>query len=258
MSIIQGSAMQGASRGFYPKTLEGSLRFNDDDSAYLTWTPDSAGNRKKFTISVWVKRGNISASSFYPYIFDGGTAYEHKLAFVNDQLSYGAWNGSDEFNLTTSQVFRDPSAWYHIVVAQDTAQATAADRVNIYINGEEVTSWSTGNYPTQNWEGRINNTNEHAIGRWASSTGRFFDGYMAEFFFIDGTQHDADAFGETKNGCWVPRNITASDFTMGTNGFHLTFEDDTEVEAFNTVLYRRNRETAFCHRNWVHSRFGLV
>ena len=237
MSIIQGSAKRASVRGFYPKEIEGSLRFNDDDSAYLSWTPDSAGNRKTFTISVWVKRGTISASSFYPYIFDGGTSYEHKLSFVNDYIAFGAWAGSQEFNLETNAVYRDPSAWYHIVVAQDTTQATASDRVKMYVNGEQVTSFRTSSYPSLNYEGRINNTNEHAIGRWQGGTSRYFDGYMAEFNFVDGTAYTADDFGELKNGVWVAKT---PDVTYGTNGFHLNFQDDTEVEAFNTVLYRGN------------------
>ena len=221
---------------FYDFPIEQSLRFNDDDVAYLSWTPDSAGNRRTFTISVWVKRGNIGASSFYPYIFDGGTSNEHKLAFVNDTLSFGAWAGTDEFNLTTTQLFRDTTAWYHIVVAQDTTQAIAANRVKMYVNGEQVTSFSTSDYPSLNYQGRINNTNEHAIGRWQGGTSRYFDGYMGEFNFVDGQQLGPDSFGEFKENVWVPKDPTG--LTYGTNGFRLSFEHDRIVEGFNTVLYK--------------------
>ena len=220
--------MYSSGGGFYGHEIDGSLRFNDNDSAYLTRSPASAGNRKIFTISVWVKRGNISASSFYPYIFDGGTSYEHKLSFVNDYIAFGAWAGSQEFNLETNAVYRDPSAWYHIVVAQDTTQATASDRVKMYVNGEQVTSFKTSVYPSQNYEGRINNTNEHAIGRWQGGTSRYFDGYMAEFNFIDGQALSPTSFGQTKSGVWIPKAYSGS---YGTNGFHLEFNGNANDSA---------------------------
>lgn len=237
MSIIQGSAMQGASRGFYPKELTGSLRFNDDDSAYLSWTPTSAGNRKTWTFSAWVKRGAITGGNqdlFAPNIADQTQIWI---------LSGGAirfYQQNTSVDLQTTPVFRDHSAWYHFVFEVDTTQATASNRIKIYVNGEQITAFDTANYPSQNTDMTWNTTNEHRIGGASLS---YLDGYLAEVFFIDGTAHDADDFGETKNGVWVPKNITATDFTMGTNGFHLTFEDDTEVEAFNTVLYRGQKPT---------------
>ena len=232
MSIIQGSAMQGASRGFYPKEIEGSLRFNDDDSAYLSWTPDSAGNRKTWTFSCWVKRGAVTGGNqdlFAPNIADQTQIWI---------LSGGAirfYQQNTSVDLQTTAVFRDHSAWYHFVFEVDTTQATASDRIKIYANGEQITAFDTANYPSQNADMTWNTTNEHRIGGASLS---YLDGYLAEVFFIDGTAHDADDFGETKNGVWVPKNITASNFTMGTNGFYLNFQDDAEVEAFNTTLYR--------------------
>ena len=85
----------------------------------------------------------------------------------------------------------------------------------------------------------------HYIGGYSGTASVFADFYLAEYFFIDGTQHDADAFGEFNNGIWVPKNVTASDFTMGNNGFYLNFEDDAQVEAFNTVLYEGNGNTTY-------------
>jgi hypothetical protein len=209
-------------------TISNSLIFNDDDSAYLSRTPASAGNRKIFTISVWVKRGKISASSFYPYIFDGGTSGEHKLSFVNNYIAFGAFLGSQQFNLETTAVFRDPSVWYHIVVSVDTTQATASDRVKIYVNGQQVTSFRTSSYPSLNYEGRINSTETHAIGRWQQQTSRYFDGYMGEFHFVDGTALNADYFGNfDANGIWIPKTVTG--LTYGTNGFHLDFSDGTST-----------------------------
>ena len=244
MAILQGNAKQGSTRGFYPKNITGSLRFNDDDGAYLSWTPASAGNRKTWTVSFWMKdSGKTSGDN---QIFYAGTSSSNVAAIYrggsNGTLNFYNYAGAVvQWNIATNQVFRDPSAWYHIVAAVDTTQATDSNRIKIYVNGEQVTSLGTATYPSQNTDGLFNYTNEHYIGSNRGTS--FFDGYLAEVFFIDGTAHDADAFGETKNGVWVPKNITATDFTMGTNGFHLTFQDDTEVEAFNTVLYRGNGAT---------------
>lgn len=238
MSIIQGSAMQGASRGFYPKEIEGSLRFNNDDGAYLSWTPDSAGDRTTFTFSCWVKRSTLSDDT--QAIFNAIDTNNSIKFISNDRIQFEFYDGSNNYYLQTVAKYRDPSAWYNIVAVWDTSNATQADRMRLYVNGGRVTDFNISNLPTLNFQHNINGANAHAIGRRADQTTNYLDGYLAEVFFIDGTAHDADDFGETKNGVWVPKNITASDFTMGTNGFHLTFEDDTEVEAFNTVLYRGN------------------
>ena len=119
----------------------------------------------------------------------------------------------------------------------DTTQATASNRVKVYVNGTQVSSFATASYPSQNLDGDFANAVSHLIGDNTNFNNKF-DGYLAEVFFIDGTAHTASDFGETKNGVWVPKNVTSTDFTMGTNGFYLTFEDDTAVESFNTVLYR--------------------
>jgi len=236
MSILNATAKRASVRGFYPKTIEGSLRFNDDDSAYLSWTPASAGNRRTWTWSGWVKR---NSDANYQEIFsaNNNSSSAFDLAFNGTVL--GAYLGVGP-NLVGSAVYRDFSAWYHIVCAVDTTQATSSNRIKLYVNGVQITAFSASNYPSLNFEYDVNNTTAHAIGRQGGGAQHYLNAYLAEVFFIDGTAHDADAFGETKNGVWVPKNITATDFTMGTNGFHLTFQDDTEVEAFNTVLYRGN------------------
>jgi len=242
MAIIQGHAMQSSSRGFYPKTLNGSLRFNDDDGAYLEWTPSSEGSRTTWTWSAWVKRCNIgSGQTLFSCHTGSSTAAAFQFMFDSgDNLNI---NGYTTTFRDTSAVYRDPSAWYHIVLAVDTTQSTASDRIKLYVNGEQVTSFATSNDFSASASTGINQASRHTIGAYDNGLGDDLDAYMAEVFFIDGTAHDADAFGETKNGVWVPKNVTSTDFTMGTNGFHLTFEDDAEVEAFNTVLYRGNGTT---------------
>ena len=230
MSIIQGNAKQGSTRGFYPKTIEGSLRFNDDDSTYLEWTPDSAGTSSTiWTFSWWQKSVGMNNSGTEVVFGAADGSNRHMIRFDG--------SGQLEFVQATTTVrvptakFRDPSAWYHFVVS------VSGTTVEIYVNGTEITDFTTSNSPSGSWY--IGNQYTHRIGRDPANAD-YQDGYLAEVFFIDGTAHNADAFGETKNGVWVPKNITATDFEMGTNGFHLTFQDDTAVEAFNTVLYRGN------------------
>jgi len=247
VAVLQGNAKQGSVRGFYPKTIEGSLRFNDDDSADLRWTPDSAGNRKTWTVSFWMKdSGKTSGDN---QIFYAGTSSSNVAAIYrggsNGTLNFYNYAGAVvQWNIATNQVFRDPSAWYHIVAAVDTTQATDSNRIKIYVNGEQVTSLATATYPSQNTDGLFNYTNEHYIGSNRGTS--FFDGYLAEVHFLNGIAATPDAFGETKNGVWVAKTYegdydSAAQVTAGNlNGFYLDFQDDTEVEAFNTVLYRGN------------------
>ena len=243
MSLIAaGGAHRGSVRGFYPKTIEGSLRFNDDDSAYLSWTPASAGNRKTWTWSGWVKRGNLPTTTRVPFFGAGsGTPFLY-VEFVasgsggatGNELRITQFNGSsDDFNVTTDALYRDPSAWYHIVFAVDTTQATASNRIKVYVNGSQITAFHSSSYPSQNFDTEVNTAEPHNLGK-ATGIVNYFDGYLAEVHFTDGTAYDADAFGELKNGVWVAKT---PDVTYGTNGFYLDFQDDTEVEAFNTVLY---------------------
>ena len=197
--------------------ISNSCRFNDDDSPKLAITPGSAGNRKIFTISFWVKRGNITDQM---NIF--GTASEGDALYFDsgDRLRFFQ-NGSASSYLGTNRLFRDPAAWYHIVLAVDTNQGTAANRVKLYINGSQYTWDASTTYPAEDYEGDFNNTaDEHMIGN--GHHGNYFDGYLADFYFIDGTQYAASTFGETNdNGVWVP--IKASP-TFGTNGFFMEFQ----------------------------------
>ena len=184
-------------------------------STYLTRTPSSAGNRKTWTYSAWIK----FSSSANSYLFGSTSNY---LRIEAQQLELYYFSGSNIFEVTTSQVFRDTSAWYHLVIAYDTTQATASNRVKYYINGEQVTSFATASYPNQNVEYNINNNTEQTIGLSGSNTP---DCIMTHIHFIDGTAYDADTFGETDatTGIWKPK--TAPSVTYGTNGFFLKGEN---------------------------------
>jgi len=197
--------------------IENSLRFNDDDSAKLGITFSSGGNRKTYTISFWVKRGHITAQQ---NIF--GTPSEGDTLYFDggDRLRFFQ-NGSASSYLGTNRLFRDPSAWYHIVVAVDTNQSTSTNRVKLYINGSQYTWDASTTYPAEDYEGDFNHTaDEHMIGN--GHHGNSFDGYISEFHFIDGTQYAASNFGETNdNGVWIPKAFTG---TFGSNGFLCEFK----------------------------------
>jgi len=201
--------------------VSNSLRFNDGDTAKLARTPSGAGNRKTWTWSGWVKRSTLGAIQGL-FVVDTGSA-ESALGFLaNDTLRFyqtGQTNG-----LVTDAVFRDPAAWYHIVLISDTTQSTESSRTKLYINGEQVTSFSAAEYLSQNADTEFNTTNPHEIGFYSNQTGGagHFDGYMAEVNFIDGTAKAHTDFGETNdNNVWVPIKYTG---TYGTNGYFLQFK----------------------------------
>ena len=220
--LIGGANSSAADTG-----LTNSLRFNDDDSAYLSITPGSAGNRRTYTISTWIKRSNISAAQG---IFSAEQTKDDTTALVfgtaDSLLFTDRPSDNRNINLLTNRLFRDPSAWYHLVIAVDTTQGTDTNRVKIYVNGVQETSFSTSSYPSQNYDTAYwNNTNEHRIGMFQDNSALHYDGYISEFYFIDGTQYAASDFGETDDdGIWVPKDAK-DDLTFGTNGFFLEFKE---------------------------------
>jgi hypothetical protein len=228
--VIAGSSGQGG--GFYDFPIEQSLRFNDNDSAYLSRTPASAGSLTTWTWSGWVKRGNL-----------GITATLFSTATTNDAIYFGSgasnlifytqnnyWGG-------TAASFRDTSAWYHIVCVWDTTNATAADRLIIYVNNERQ-SLDIGANPALNATSGFNNNVVQAVGRAQSTANGYFDGYLADVNFIDGQALDPTSFGEMKSGIWTP--VDTSGLTFGSNGFRLQFGDTTEASGFNALAYTGN------------------
>jgi hypothetical protein len=194
-------------------------------STYLSKT-FSAGNQKTWTWSFWTKIPNYDASN-NKAIFSGYNDANNllKIQFANtDQFqSYGLSGGTLVCRLLTNQKFRDYNGWYHIVYSLDTTQATSTDRQKLWVNGEEVTSFSTRTDPSQNADLQINNTIGHQIG--AANNADHYSNCMAHCHFIDGTRYDASYFGETDSttGIWKPK--TAPSVTYGTNGFFLKFEN---------------------------------
>ena len=196
-------------------------------STYLTRTPSSTGNRKTWTWSSWCK---FSQNTTIDTLLSVGADSSNRTKIIRNNVQNGDIRflysvGAVQYDLVTSALYRDVSGWYHIVVAVDTTQATSSDRVKIYINGEQITSFSTANYLPQNTDTDINTTNAHYIGRYSYSATNYMDGSMAHVHFIDGTQYQASDFGETDatTGIWKPK--TAPSVTYGTNGFFLKFEN---------------------------------
>jgi len=229
MSLIIPASQTLADTGF---SIDNSCRFNDNDTAYLARTPGSDGNRRTWTLSFWVKRGNLHATVVEAgyYLFCCG-ADDARIMFTEDSggdtfnVVHG---GSTTMSLLTTPQYRDTSAWYHFVVAMDTTQSVEANRCKIYINGVQELNLVTSNYPSQNDDLNWNKaSSEFGIGRSSQYTSRLFDGYLAEVHWVDGTALDQDSFGESGDyGEWKPIKYTGS---HGTYGFYLDFADSADL-----------------------------
>lgn len=227
MAIITGGNQSGSSS----YEVLNSARFDDLAPDYLHRTPSSAGTRTKYTISVWLKKSNVGEEAYVIAADNPDNNTEDALRFASsgtDQLQY-MFGGTTAGNLITNAVFRDISAWYHVVVAVDTTQSTASDRAKIYVNGSQVTSFATETYPTQNYTGDMTDAGLHRIAMDTTNTSHGFDGYMSEFVLIDGEQLTPSSFGETdtNSGIWKPKQI--SGLTFGTTGFYLEFQTASDL-----------------------------
>ena len=205
-----------------------ACRFNDDDSAYLARTP-SASNRDTWSFSTWVKLGNIPTND--NHIFSAGADGSNfaALRFISGgRLQYRQRDaGSTTDDLITTQVFRDPSTWYHVLLAVDTTDGTEANRIRIYTNGNEITVWDGANYLAQNVDTDINSATTHRIDAGAIATS-FLDGYLAETISVDGQALGPDDFGFVHpiTGQWVPKTYIGS---FETNGFRLDYANASDL-----------------------------
>jgi len=218
--------------GFYPVTINDSLRFEDGSSAYLNRTPASATNRTTWTWSAWVKRGNISQSSNMFIAYSGANDFEYIRFDSDDTIRYTFYvSGSQQNLLSTSGKFRDTSSWYHILVQRSGSSS------EIYVNGIQQ-ALNIGTRVSGN--GYFNSTNAHNIGRFTSGS-QYFDGYMTEINFIDGQSLAPTSFGEAKEGTWIPKSYSGS---YGTNGFHLEFNSNTNDTSGNGNNWTANNISA--------------
>jgi len=215
MSLIANGAGEQPT-GFYNGVARQSLRINDEAAEALTFTPSSASNLTTWTWSGWVKRGTLGTSRS---IFAAQADSEFSLFFNTDD-TLRVWTQGGNGSIYTTQLFRDVSAWYHIVLKS----STSSPFYNLYVNGSEITSFTydnRANYPANN-NAEVNTAVVHRIG--ADTMGGSLlrlGGYIAEVNFIDGTALTPTSFGETKNGVWIAKNT--SGLTFGTNGYRLQF-----------------------------------
>ena len=205
--------------------ISNSLRFNRGDNPKLEFTPSSVGNRRTFTFSFWIKRAaNFGNTQYIFYTDNNGSGSTDFLFYLtdNNEFSVGFLSGSQKY-LITNRVLRDPSAWYHIVVAVDTTQATASNRIKVYINGVQETSFETDQRSDLSQDTQLDFSRQavHRISGYNVNSSPL-DAYLTEFHAIDGTAKAQTDFGEfDDNGVWIPKKYTG---TYGTNGFYLEFQ----------------------------------
>ena len=211
--------------------VDNSLRFDDGSNDFLSFTQGTATSRKTFSISVWVKRANLSAQQqIFETWLDNNNRTDMQFTASDKILLQQTLSGSTSINIETSRLFRDVSAWYHILAVFDTTESTASDRVKLYINGVQETSFSPATYPSLNADLALGTSSyTNFLGKYSSSGGNYFDGYMAEYVFTDGTALSNTDVGEfdEDSGIWKP--IDVSGLTFGTNGFYLDFEDSSAL-----------------------------
>lgn len=207
MSIIQGNTKVSAAGYDIPQ----SIRFNRDDSAYLTKT-FSADGGDTWTLSVWIKRGQITTGNNQYWFSEAGGS---GIGFVASTDTLRLYNGSTIYNSTP--VFRDPSSWYHILFSNNSGTWVC------YVNGEAVSGF-TGTATL------FNRNNAWSIGQYQNGGGNYFDGYMAEINFIDGQALAPTSFGEynSDTGVWQAVKYAGS---YGTNGFYITGENSADLGA---------------------------
>jgi hypothetical protein len=248
--MFAASKTDSVSDGGYQ--ISRSLRFNSADSAYLDRTPATTTNRTTWTWSGWVKRASFGSSQV---LFGAGPDGSNYTIFyfsgtVTDNLEIFNYTGSVTTGYVyTAAVFRDPSAWYHVVLAIDTTQATSADRTKIYVNGvlQPITISTTFASSLNTW---VNTNNGHRIGS-TPTTGALNNGYITEINFIDGQALTPSSFGETnaQTGVWQPKPFVG---TYGTNGFYVNFSDNS-----NTTAATLGADYSGNGNNWTPNNFSV-
>ena len=242
--------------------LAKSLRFRASASAYLNRTVSTTGNRQTFTFSFWCKLGALGTTRFlYGASIDPNNEFSIRF-FTDNTLSVANYASAYNLQIATTQVFRDPSAWYHIVVAIDTTQATSTDRAKVYVNGSQITAFSLNTYPAQNYNTIVNysSTPDNRIASLATNLPNYYDGELAEFNFVDGyptgvtfgtwaTTNVSTIFGATgANSQWLPKAYTG---TYGTNGFYLPF---TNTASTSTLV----ADSSGNGNNWTPNNISLT
>ncbi len=259
MSLFNNEIRMGASSaGAYE--IERSLRFNAGDSTNLTYTPGSDGNLQKFTFSFWLKKAWATSNGVSNYLFSAytGSGTDRICLFDQGEFQMELQTGGE---WRSTRKLRDPTAWYHIVCAFDTTQASASNRAKVYINGEQITDWQSsfnGSALSQNqslagWNnsGQIHHIGSYASGSTASGSG-YMDGYVTEFNFIDDQQLAPTSFGEfsEETGAWTPIKYTG---TYNSNSYYLNFSDNS-----NTTSTTLGKDYSGNSNNWTLNNFSIT
>ncbi len=255
MPIILGA--NTASTGAYE--VANSCRFNDGSNQFFEKVMGTPTSTKIGTFSCWVKLGNITTEQTMlgAYV---DSANRHHIEFQADHNIeiFGKASGSTNMSLITNAYYRDVSAWQNIVVAYDTSQGTASNRVKLYVNGTQVTSFATETYPSQDTVLQFNTDGStHTVGR--NKGGNYADGYMCEVVFIDGQQLTPTSFGEFDSDTNIWKPIDVSSLTGGNVGFYLDFEDGSNLgnDVFGgtdfdeTNITSANQSTDTCTNNFA-------
>tara|TARA_B100000287_G_scaffold377612_1_gene379498 strand:+ start:2935 stop:5358 length:2424 start_codon:yes stop_codon:yes gene_type:complete len=251
--------------------VERSLRFNSADSANLSYTPSSDGNKQKFTFSLWHKKtygtdptGSKVLFSAYAGVGGAGNYGTDRITIMQSgsiQVEfYNQSNGSHQGEWRSAQYIKDVSGWYHIVVAIDSTQSTQANRMKLYINNKQITTWdvdsSSSFSQNASMYGWNNSGHIHHIGSYAyqeNSTGSsYLDGYISDFYFIDDQQLTPSSFAETNSdtGQWLPKKYVG---TYNAQSYHLTFSDNTGTTA--TTL---GKDSSGESNNWTPNNLSVA
>ena len=232
MAIFPSSAIPSGAEDF---TINQSLKFEASRSTFLNRTFVAPTNNKIWTLSCWVKKANNAVYTTLLRAWTDDSNFTQVILFQDGYDQFDFFQrvaGSQVTQLTSTAVYRDPSAWYHVVMSYDSTPGTpSTSSIAAYINGEKITTFDVEAYPAQNNETHINNNQAHVIMKHEETGGSgdvYLSNYLAEYHFIDGTAYDADDFGEAGDyGDWKPKEV--SGLTYGTNGFYLDFADAADL-----------------------------
>lgn len=244
MSIQNSEFFFNSGGDLYSYLIDGSLKFYRSGTSYLSRTQATSGNRDAYTISFWLKlTSNISTERYIISNTNGSNRGTHIRFNADNTFEFFDYPSGINGRLITSRVFRDVSSWYHFVLVYDSANATASERMRIYINGERELALSTATYPPQNTDGTFNSnaygTISIGINTYAGNTPG--DYYLSEVNFIDGLALTADSFGEFKSNVWIPKQYSGS---YGTQGFYLKFAGNTNDSSGNGNNFTATNITA--------------
>jgi hypothetical protein len=232
MSLLALAGTNSATGGY---NIDNSLKVESDNSERLSLTLGTPTSAKTMTFSWWFKRTELGRQWLFTTTQSGASGFETFRIYLepDDQLSIQDYDATNNYSRVTNRMFRDTSAWYHIVIAIDTTQATASNRIKVYVNGVQETSFGTDSPPAQNHDIDVGSGKVLSIGAWdQDGVGYFYEmeNYIAEAHFIDGQQLEPTDFGEydEDSGIWKPKAYTGS---YGTNGFFLDFESSGSLGA---------------------------